>query len=278
MSVLKQSNKANSSEFIFTPKDDAMWSKLYKKQSTQLQNIATKTFLKKLEQFNLPTNRVPTLNEISERLLSATGWQVRPVKGLIGYNTYFSLLKRRQFPVAMFMRTENEENLSKDPDLFHEVFGHCTMLMFQPYADFMQSFAEFALSVLPDDQPLFSRLIWFTTETGLIRSEGEIKVFGSSVLSSYDEARYAVYHASPIRKPFDIVNIFREPYRADILQKVYYILDHPNQLYSLLNDTSALYEALEIARSLGEFEPLFEVSNDKYSNVGHCYPIGTVCV
>jgi len=270
MSVLQQNEKVKDLHTLFSQEDNEMWAKLNKKQSERLEEYATPTFLSNLKKFNLPSDRVPTLSEISAHLYDATGWQVSPVKGLIDYNAYFSLLQQKLFPAAMFMRTSNEEDLCKDPDLFHEVFGHCTMLLSQEYADFMQNFAKFALTVAPEDRPLFSRLIWFTTETALIRMDGQLKIFGSSILSSYEESFYAINNAHVIHKPFSPINIFREPYRADILQKVYYVLDNSNQIYNLLNDIPALYQQLDKARKLGEFEPMFEISHDKYSNIGHC--------
>jgi phenylalanine-4-hydroxylase len=71
-------------------------------------------------------------------------------------------------------------------------------------------------------------------------------------------------------KQFDIVDIFREPYRADILQRVYYTFDDVSQIYNLINDTGFLYKKLQEARQKGEFQPLFPVAKNKYSNIGHC--------
>ena len=277
MSVLLQNSEMDCQEATFSPEDHAMWQKLYRKQSLRLNNLATPAFFSNLQQFNLPQNRVPTLSEISERLFEATGWQVTPVTGLLDYNSYFFLLQKRLFPTAMFMRKISEENLCKDPDLFHEVFGHCTMLLSKNYADFMQKFAEFALGVKTEDRLLFARLIWFGTETALIKLENKLHIFGSSILSSYEESDYAINEPNVIRKPFDIINIFREPYRADILQKVYYVLENEQQLYQLINDIPALYRALDTARQLGEAKVLFEKSDDKYSNIGQCKQLHAVC-
>lgn len=270
MSLLTQNPETQTDDLFFSKTDNAIWERLYVKQCHQLKPIANPVFLENLKKFNLPATKVPSLSEISKQLNNATGWGVTPVDGLINYKNYFSLLAKKSFPAAMFMRSEEQENLCKDPDLFHEVFGHCTMLLSQEYADFMEEFAQFALTVKACDRPLFSRLIWFGTETALIKIGEQLKIFGSSVLSSYQESDYAINSKEPTRKPFDIVNIFREPYRADILQTVYYVLDNTKQLYSILDDIPSLYDKLEQARSLGELPLTFEQTNSRYSNIGNC--------
>jgi len=255
---------------IFNDTDHQMWQKLYKKQIHRLKDVVNPVFLDNLKKFKLPIDRVPTLNEISEKMYAAAGWRATPVNGLIGYDRYFSLLKDRLFPTAMFMRQGGEEDLSKDPDFFHEVFGHCTMLLSMEYANFMHEYAKFALTADIVDRPLFARLIWFTTETALLRVNGVLKIYGSSIISSYTESFYCLNSNEPVFKSFNVVDIFREPYRADLLQKVYYILDNVNQLYNLLDNTGKLYQQLKKARELGEFPAAFTAEHSKYANIGHC--------
>lgn len=274
MSILLQ-NDAFNEECNFSIYENEMWKKLFTKQVKNIQDKAYPEFLHNLNLLDLKANRIPNIKEINSKLFAATGWQVVPVKGLLDHELYFELLSNRKFPIAMMMRTNDEENLSKDPDIFHEVFGHCTMLISREYADFMYEFATFSKSVKVSDRPIFARLIWFTTETGLIHTENGLKIFGSSILSSYDESIYCLTSPIPTHKPFNLIDIYREPYRADILQTTYYLLENTNQLYSVLDNINELYNALQIARLLGEHPPKFTVTNDKYINIGHCNPLTT---
>ena len=260
-------------DHVFSDADYAMWKKIFIKQIVNLQDKAHPIFLSNYKRLKLSANEIPKLGDLNAILLATTGWQVVPVDGLIGNEQYFHLLSKRIFPVAMIMRTSNEELLSKDPDIFHEIFGHCTMLMSSDYADFMQEFAKFALTVKTIDRPIIARLLWFTTETGLIKTESGLKIFGGSLLSSYAESIYCLTSKVPILTPFNLIDIFREPYRADILQKKYFILNDMRQLYCLLNKVNVLLRAVGAARALGENPPLFPVTFDKYSNVGHCYSL-----
>ncbi len=260
---------------LYTADDHSMWKMLYNNQVKNLQNRVNPEFLKNLEQFNLPTESIPNIADISEKLYAVNAWSVEPVAGLIGYEEYFTLLKQRKFPVAEFIRTQSEKDLSKDPDIFHEIFGHCTMLMSESYADFMAEYGKFALTIPALDRPMFARLIWFTAETGLININNKVKIYGSSILSSYKEACYCLDDNTVVQKPFDVISIFREPYRADILQKVYYVLENENQMYDLLSNTAHLFKLLKKARNLGEFKALFPVIKNKYANIGYCTPLST---
>lgn len=255
----------------FSIKDHSMWQKLFSKQVSNLHDKAFRPFLDNLERLELTEDHIPSLEVLNHKLLVISGWQTIPVSGLIEHELYFQLLASKKFPVAMIMRDNDEENLSKDPDIFHEIFGHCTMLLTPEYAHFMSEFSRFLLAVRKIDRPLFARLLWFTTETGLINTPEGLRIFGSSILSSYTESTYSLQSTEPTRKPFELVEMFREPYRADILQKTYFILEDPKQLYSLLDDTDKLYKVVNQARLLGEHTPRFPITNDKYSNIGHCF-------
>lgn len=251
----------------FAKEDHTIWHMLYEKQYENIKPFAYPTFLQNLAKFNLPNDRIPELSDISKKLSSATGWRVLPAKGILNFEEFFTLLEKRIFPVAMFIRPKDQLELSKDPDIFHEIFGHCTMLLSEEYADFMQKYAKFVLKMPIVYLPLFARLLWFTVETGLINSENGLKIYGSSILSSYTETLYAIKSDTATRKPFNLVNMFREPYRADILQATYYVIDDMQQVYSMIDDKEKICDSLAMAHKLGEFNPIFEDSENIYTNI-----------
>ncbi|MDF1758085.1 MAG: phenylalanine 4-monooxygenase [Legionellaceae bacterium] len=260
-------------ESAFSDEDYQVWKEVFNKQSKNLQNKACPVFLSNCKRLHLSGNCIPTLESLNKTISASTGWHVMPVDGLINNEEYFHLLSNKIFPIAMSMRSKREELISKDPDIFHEIFGHCTMLMSSDYANFMQEFAKLSLTIKEVDRPIIARLLWFTTETGLIKTKSGTKIFGSSLLSSYKESIYCLNSNEPIIKPFELVDVFREPYRADILQKVYFILNNTNQLYNLLDNTDKILSSIATARELGERPALFPITNDKYSNIGHCHSL-----
>ena len=80
---------------------------------------------------------MPTLPEINQ-VIEVTGWRVAPVTGTVQVDEFFSMLAQRRFPVATFIRIPEELDYLQQPDIFHELFGHCPLLTNQAYADFVQ--------------------------------------------------------------------------------------------------------------------------------------------
>ena len=95
-----------------------------------------------------------------------------------------------------------------------------------------------------------------TIEFGLVNTDQGLRIYGGGVLSSPEETLYALESPTPSRQPFDVLDALRTPYRIDIKQPVYYILDNLNALFDIFNnDIEALMdEAIE----LGDFDAQFK--------------------
>jgi phenylalanine-4-hydroxylase len=119
----------------------------------------------------------------------------------------------------------------------------------------MQDFGKLALSIKPEDRRRLFRLFWFTVEFGLIKENSELKAYGGGILSSIHETSYSLDDPYPLREIFDVLKVLRTPYRIDIPQPLYYVIDSFNQLYSLLD--SKLIATLEESKELGDLPPLF---------------------
>ncbi len=260
-----QAKQPNSSGFIhYTELENRVWQQLYTRQLEVIKNHACPEFIKGLALLLMPVDRVPQLSDISPVLQSLSGWSVVAVPALITADHFFSLLKQRQFPAATFIRIPEELDYIEEPDIFHEFFGHCPLLTNPVYADFMQKYGELALSAPEEDRELLGRLFWFTVEFGLIETEQGIRCYGGGILSSMNETVFALESLIPQRKPFDLIDVLRTPYRIDIMQNTYFVIKNFNQLYDLL-DTD-LSKAIQKARELGEFKPNFTTTGYSEQN------------
>ena len=112
------------------------------------------------------------------------------------------------------------------------------------------------LAAGPKDHAMLARLFWFTVEFGLVKCEEGVRAYGSGIMSSPSELRYAVESDKPQRKPFDAVDVLRTPYRIDILQPIYFVIDSFDDLFELAQ--ADLLGYIKQARALGMHEPLFE--------------------
>jgi len=240
----------------YSAEEDAIWRDLLERQLAMLGGRACKPWIAALNEMNFPRDRVPQLNEVSEVLRRHTGWAVAPVPALIGFTEFFGLLANRQFPVATFIRRREDFDYLQEPDIFHEVFGHTPPLTDHRFAAFVEAYGKAGLAAEPKDHAMLARLFWFTVEFGLVNTAEGVRAYGAGLMSSPGELLHAIESDLPQRKPFDPVEALRTPYRIDIYQPVYYVIDSFDDLFELAN--ADLLAFIAEARRLGMHAPLFE--------------------
>jgi len=258
--IAKEPNAKGIIDYDATENDT--WKFLYHRQMDVVQNRACNTFLKGLEILDLPSDRIPQCRDLNKALGATTGWSVQPVAALISAKQFFTLLSERKFPAATFIRHPDEMDYLQEPDLFHEYFGHCPLLTDQNYANFAEEYGKLCLKVSDEERELLARLYWFTVEFGLINTSKGIRCYGGGILSSKEETIYAIDSDKPIRQAFDTLTAFRTPYRINILQPIYFVIDTIEQLYNSI--TTDIHSTMKKAQQLGEFEPLFEAEEESH--------------
>ncbi len=233
----------------WSAEENEIWQELYARQLSCIKGKVCDEYFQGLAQLNLSTDRIPQLNDVSEVLMSCTGWQCEPVPALIGFGQFFQLLAERKFPVATFIRSREEFDYLQEPDIFHEIFGHCPLLTIPAFANFTQAYGEIGLKASKEDRVYLARLYWFTVEFGLLTTPEGLRIFGGGIVSSPEETLYAIESEIPERRTFDIVDVLRTPYRIDIMQPIYFMLNKLDDLDSLRElDIMVLVEQ---AKSLG---------------------------
>ncbi|MEQ5821168.1 phenylalanine 4-monooxygenase [Halomonas sp. SCS19] len=234
--------------------ENRTWQTLMERQLTLIEGRVCQQYLDGLERLGLPSDRIPQLGDVDRVLQQATGWQTAQVPALIPFDTFFQLLANRRFPVATFIRTPEELDYLKEPDIFHEIFGHCPMLTNEAFAEFTATYGRIGLAAEPKDRVYLARLYWMTVEFGLVDTPDGRRIYGGGIISSPKETLHALSD-TPAHAPFDALDALRTPYRIDILQPLYYVLDSLDRLQELSRrDLMALVEE---AKALGLFEPRF---------------------
>jgi phenylalanine-4-hydroxylase len=185
-----------------------------------------------------------------------TGWEVAYVPALIPFSQFFQLLADRKFPAATFVRTWEELDYLKEPDIFHEIFGHTPLLTNKFFAEFTHTYGQLGLAASKEDRVFLARMYWFTVEFGLLQKPGgPLQIYGGGILSSIGETEYAFDSEKAIRKRFDILDVLRTPYRIDIMQPLYYVIESLSELGEITRlDLMALVQQ---AKKLGLLPPLF---------------------
>ncbi|MGA2655372.1 MAG: phenylalanine 4-monooxygenase [Gammaproteobacteria bacterium] len=244
----------------YTDAENEVWKTLYNRQYPLVEQRAHEAYLKGLKVLGLNNARIPQCVEVSSILRDTTGWSVAPVEALISFESFFQLLSEKKFPAASFIRIPEELDYLQEPDIFHELFGHCPMLTDQTFADFTYEYGKLGLNASAKQRVYLARLYWFTVEFGLIQSAQGPKIYGGGILSSYGETLYALDSPIPERRPFDILTMLRTPYRYDMMQTIYYVINSLDDLYQIMQ--LDLFALIKEASKLGMLPSTFPPKED----------------
>ncbi|HGG06144.1 MAG TPA: phenylalanine 4-monooxygenase [Aliiroseovarius sp.] len=251
-----RAKSADQNGFIpFDSSEDAVWHDLMAQQMPGVARHMARPWLDGLARLDLPLDRVAQPVDVSAVLRAATGWQVEPVPAVIGFARFFDMLSRKTFPAASFLRSRADFNYIKEPDIFHEIFGHAPLLTDPRFAEFSQAIGRAGARAEKQDYVWLIRLYWFTIEFGLTRENGQVKALGSGLASSPTELSASLLDQNVERRPFDVIDILRTPYRIDIHQPLYYVLEDLDDLFALAGRD--LNADIQQARQLGLFQPLY---------------------
>ncbi|QFI36473.1 phenylalanine 4-monooxygenase [Moritella marina ATCC 15381] len=218
----------------YSDEEHCTWATLYNRQTEIIKGRACDEFIAGIDLLQMSADQIPQLPDINRKLKKLTGWQVENVPALIGFERFFELLANKRFPAATFIRTKADIDYIQEPDIFHELFGHCPLLTNQAYADFSQHYGELGLKADKADRPMLARLYWFTIEFGLMQTQQGLKIFGGGILSSKQETCYSLESDIPNRQPLQVIEAFRTHYRIDELQKNYFVINQLTDLQQLV--------------------------------------------
>lgn len=258
----------------YSDDENAMWQALLTRQAKQIPNRACSAYLEGLEKLNLPSTHIPQLHDIDEILQATTGWQTAAVPALISFGKFFKLLANKRFPVATFIRRFEDMDYIEEPDIFHEIVGHCPLLTHPAFAAFNETYGKLGLDASKEERWFLARLYWFTIEFGLVGSHPDNRrIYGGGILSSPSETVYALngsdtLHQSnhqqqpqnqPEHRAFDLLAVLRTPYRIDHIQPIYYVIDDLDTLFDIVD--SDIMGKVKQAMALGLFEPTYAPKN-----------------
>lgn len=209
----------------YTAQDHATWDALFARQSALLPGRASHAYLRGLDVLNLSRPGIPDFDELSERLMKLTGWQVVAVPGLVPDNVFFDHMANRRFVAGNFIRRPDQLDYIQEPDVFHDVFGHVPMLADPVFADYLEAYGRGGQRALQlGALKQLGRLYWSTVEFGLVAEDEGLRIYGSGIVSSAAETRFALESDSPNRIAFDLSRVMRTDYRIDDFQQSYFVI------------------------------------------------------
>ena len=232
----------------YSAEDHAVWDLLFARQAKQLPGRASKAWLAGLDTLRLSRPGIPDFEELSDRLMAATGWRVVAVPGLVPDDVFFDHLANRRFVAGNFIRRRDQLDYLQEPDVFHDVFGHVPMLADPVFADYLAAYGRGGQRALGlDALKYLGRLYWYTVEFGLVAEPEGLRIYGAGIVSSFSESRFALEDPSPNRIAFDMARVMRTEYRIDDFQQNYFVIPSFEELLrqTVETDFAPLYAAMK---------------------------------
>jgi phenylalanine-4-hydroxylase len=210
---------------VYAQEQHSTWAELFKRQSALLQGRVCAEYLAGRTFLNYPSDRVPTLAELSAGLKAATGWQIIRVEGYVPENIFFKLLANKCFPCTDFIRHPTELEYTPAPDMFHDLMGHLPLITNPRFASFFHAYGLAGYSATTEEQVAWlGRIYWFTVEFGLMnpnahkpskRSGQETTIYGAGIVSSVGEITHSLS---------DVVK--KEPFNPHVLANRVFDIHH----------------------------------------------------
>jgi len=202
--------------------------RIWREVSPQLDELhikhASEIYLKAKRELAVTEDAIPQLQTLSERVHRETNMHLVPAEGALPYRTFYEAIAQRGFPVTQFLRHGSQPEFTPEPDMIHDCLGHVPPLMNRDYAELLTLIGKAAATTPNGEHVLMlKRFSWFSIEFGLIEEQGEVKVFGAGILSSFGEIPHSLFSPTARRRPFVTDDVIRQDYDPSHMQVDFFI-------------------------------------------------------
>jgi phenylalanine-4-hydroxylase len=238
----------------YTEENHEAWRRLYARMEDRWRRYANERFLQGISTLCLDPTRVPRLEDVNRFMAPLTGFRAKPVSGYVPAFLFFDRLRNREFPTTITIRDGSTLDYLPEPDIFHDIAGHVPMHTDKAFADALVRFgdcahtaAEIVAGIRDETEKVrrvtsvfkaLARFFWFTVEFGLMRGRapGEVKVYGSGLLSSFGEIAHSVDSPEVQRYPIRLEWVINQYFEIDHYQPLLFIVDSFDHLFNLVGE------------------------------------------
>jgi phenylalanine-4-hydroxylase len=222
---------------VYTDEEHGTWKLMFERQMKALPGRASEEYLTALKRLDLPSDRIPSLHDLSAKLEKFTGWKITRVEGLVPEKEFFQCLAQKLFPCTDFIRSREELEYTPSPDMFHDIFGHLPLITNPTFASFYEAFGKAALNASGDVITELQRIYWFSVEFGLIENQDGLRIYGSGILSSVGEVPYSL--SEKVRRhSFDFEKVAAQYFEIFHMQDDYFVIPSFDWLLENFKDYS----------------------------------------
>lgn len=218
----------------YTPAEHRVWQTIWRALRPAQHKYACAEYLSALERLNFSASRIPQLREINEQVRGISGFRLEPVAGLVQPRVFLENLADGVFLCTQYIRHHSTPLYTPEPDVVHEIVGHGVTLASERLAELNRLFGK-AVRRTHDKDNLerLSRIYWFTIEFGVLREEGQVKAYGTGLLSSageLEEMRRAEL------RPLDLQAASQEKYDPTHFQPVLFCAESFAEMYETVKE------------------------------------------
>jgi phenylalanine-4-hydroxylase len=237
---------------LYSEANHEAWRRLFARMEDRWRRYANARFLQGIDSLCLDPARVPRLEDVNRFLSPLTGFKAKAVSGYIPSFLFFDSLRNREFPTTITIRDGATLDYLPEPDIFHDIAGHVPMHTDRAFADTLVRFgdcahtaAEIVASIKDEKEKIrrvtsifkaLARFFWFTIEFGLMRGNGDLKVYGSGLLSSYGEIAHSVESPEVQRYPIQLEWVINQYFEIDHYQPLLFVVDSFDHLFDLVGE------------------------------------------
>ena len=230
-------------DVTYVEEEDAVWRTVSAELARKHERLACAAYLDGARRLALPRDRVPQLQEVSDHLQSLTGFRIEPVSGLVPTRVFYGALSDRVFLATQYVRHHSVPFYTPEPDVIHEVVGHCNALAHPALAELYRLAGEASRRCKTDEAlEFFSRVFWFSLEFGVVWEHGELRTYGAGLLSSYAEIEK--FRDAELR-PIDVAAMGAMSYDITHYQPVLYAAE---SFTAMVDTLSSFFEHYDDAR------------------------------
>ncbi|WP_225410270.1 aromatic amino acid hydroxylase [Stigmatella hybrida] len=143
----------------YTPRDQAVWRHILRRLRNHLSDKAHAVYLEGLEATGISVERIPSLDEMNERL-ARLGWAAVAVRGFIPPAVFTELQSMGVLAIAADIRTHEHIQYTPAPDIVHESAGHAPIIANARYAEYLRrcGIVGFKSIATLEDQAVFEAI------------------------------------------------------------------------------------------------------------------------
>jgi phenylalanine-4-hydroxylase len=218
----------------YTAEEHGVWQTIWKALGPAHREHACAEYLQCLDKLAFDSDRIPQLDEVSQKVEAISGFRLEPVAGLVEPRVFLESLARGVFLSTQYIRHHSTPLYTPEPDVAHEIIGHAVTLASKKFAELNRLFGEAVKrTTSPTELDRLARVYWFTIEFGVLRENGKIKAYGTGLLSSAGEL--AEMHKAELR-PLDLEVAVDLAYDPTHFQAFLFCADSFDAMYERLRE------------------------------------------